>query len=306
MAMTSFSRIGVIAWIRNQEVLETLEKLVAFLTRKGFPVMVERNTATFLKSQSGAWMELDDINADEIDLVIVVGGDGSMLSAIRALAGFDIPLLGVNRGRLGFLTDISPEQLENAIGRVLAGEYQSTARFLLEAQVWRGNIVAAGGKAAHDGVLHPGHSVRMMEFELYVDGQFVYSQHSDGLIMATPTGSTAYALSAGGPILQPHLDAIVLVPMNPHSLSSRPLVIDGSSQIEIRVGTRGVPHPTITCDGQREIGTDPDDVIRVSRMKRPVQLIHPVGHDFYHTCPSKLGWGSRLDSVHHENGSPGS
>lgn len=300
--MTSFSRIGVIAWIRNQEVLETLEKLVAFLTRRGLLVMVERNTATFLKHQASPWMDLDDIHADEIDLVIVVGGDGSMLSAIRALAGFDIPLLGVNRGRLGFLTDISPEQLENAIGRVLAGEYQSTARFLLEAQVWRGNTIAANGKAANDVVLHPGHSVRMMEFELYVDDQFVYSQRSDGLIMATPTGSTAYALSAGGPILQPHLDAIVLVPMNPHSLNSRPLVIDGSSHIEIRVGARGVPHPTITCDGQHEISTDQEDVIRINRMQRPVQLIHPIGHDFYQTCRSKLGWGSRLDSVRHENG----
>lgn len=300
--MSPFRRIGVIARLRNREVVESLDRLVAFLKRDGREVIAERETAELLADRSLAVVDRKTLQPDALDLVIVVGGDGSMLGAIRALAGLDVPLLGLNRGRLGFLTDIPPEEMETGIGRVLAGEYQVSERFLLQAEVWRQGVVVAAGNAANDVVLHPGRSVRMMEFELYVDGQFVYSQHSDGLIVATPTGSTAYALSAGGPILQPQLHAIVLVPLNPHSLNSRPIVIGGDSVIEIRVGVRDELHPAITCDGQYELGTGPDDVIRVRRQHRPVRLIHPVGHNFYQICRTKLGWGSRLDSVRHDDG----
>jgi NAD+ kinase len=300
--MSPFRRIGVVARLRNREVVESLDRLVAFLKRDGREVIAERDTAELLADRSLAVVDRKTLQPDTLDLVIVVGGDGSMLGAIRALAGLDVPLLGLNRGRLGFLTDIPPEEMEAGIGRVLAGEYQLSERFLLQAEVWRQGVVVAAGNAANDVVLHPGRSVRMMEFELYVDGQFVYSQHSDGLIVATPTGSTAYALSAGGPILQPQLHAIVLVPLNPHSLNSRPIVIGGDSVIEIRVGVRDELHPAITCDGQYELGTGPDDVIRVRRQHRPVRLIHPVGHNFYQICRTKLGWGSRLDSVRHDDG----
>ncbi|MCC6295720.1 MAG: NAD(+) kinase [Pseudomonadales bacterium] len=300
--MSPFRRIGVVARLRNREVVESLDRLVAFLKRDGREVIAERDTAELLADRSLAVVDRKTLQPDALDLVIVVGGDGSMLGAIRALAGLDVPLLGLNRGRLGFLTDIPPEEMETGIGRVLAGEYQLSERFLLQAEVWRQGVVVAAGNAANDVVLHPGRSVRMMEFELYVDGQFVYSQHSDGLIVATPTGSTAYALSAGGPILQPQLHAIVLVPLNPHSLNSRPIVIGGDSVIEIRVGVRDELRPAITCDGQYELGTGPDDVIRVRRQHRPVRLIHPVGHNFYQICRTKLGWGSRLDSVRHDDG----
>jgi NAD+ kinase len=300
--MSSFQRIGVVARLRSREVVDSLNRLVAFLRRDGREVVAERETAALLTDTSIEVVDGRTLRPGAVDLVIVVGGDGSMLGAIRALAGLDVPLLGLNRGRLGFLTDIPPAEMETGIGRVLAGEYQLSERFLLEAEVWRRGAVAASGTAANDVVLHPGRSVRMMEFELYVDGQFVYSQHSDGLIVATPTGSTAYALSAGGPILHPQLDAIVLVPMNPHSLNSRPIVLDGDSAIEIRVGIRDELHPAITCDGQYELATEPDDVIRVHKRPRPVRLIHPLDHNFYRICRTKLGWGSRLDSVHHDDG----
>ncbi len=300
--MSPFRRIGVVARLRNREVVESLNRLVAFLKRDGREVVAERDTAELLADPDITIVERETLQPNALDLVIVVGGDGSMLGAIRALAGLDVPLLGLNRGRLGFLTDISPEEMEAGIGRVLAGEYQRSERFLLQAEIWRAGRLVAAGNAANDVVLHPGRSVRMMEFELYVDDQFVYSQHSDGLIVATPTGSTAYALSAGGPILQPQLNAIVLVPMNPHSLNSRPIVIDGNSAIEIRVGVRDEPYPAITCDGQYELTTEPDDIIRVRKQHRPVQLIHPVGHNFYEICRTKLGWGSRLDSVRHDDG----
>lgn len=302
--MAQFQRIGVVARLRHREVVETLDRLVAFLKRDGRTVLAERDTAELLADHSIEVVDRRTLPPDSLDLVIVVGGDGSMLGAARALADLGVPLLGLNRGRLGFLADIPPEEMEQGIGRVLSGDYQLSERFLLAMDVHRNGGVVASGIAANDMVLHPGRSVRMMEFELYVDGQFVYSQHSDGLIISTPTGSTAYALSAGGPIMHPKLDAIVLVPMNPHSLNSRPIVIDGNSLIEIRVGTRNELHPTITCDGQYEIVTEQDDIIRIRKKPRPVRLIHPMGHNFYQVCRSKLGWGSRLDSVRHDDRDP--
>jgi NAD+ kinase len=233
----------------------------------------------------------------EIDLGIVVGGDGSMLSASRKMASLGIPLLGINRGKLGFLTDISPDEIEARVLTVLSGEYKQTRRFMLETSVTRNGKIIGTGTALNDIVLHPGMSVRMMTFELYVDGEFVYSQRSDGLIVATPTGSTAYALSAGGPLLFPELDAMVVVPLNPHTLSSRPIALHGSAQIELKVSTRNELRPLITCDGHNDIVTEPGDVITIQKHAHDILLIHPKDNNFYGVCRSKLGWGSRLGVV---------
>ena len=224
-----------------------------------------------------------------------------MLGAARALADLNVPLLGLNRGRLGFLTDIHPDNMEAGIAQVLAGEFYTTERFLLEMRVERKGEYIDSGLALNDFVVHPGRSVRMMELELYIDGQFVSSSRSDGLIVATPTGSTAYALSAGGPIMTPELNAILLVPMNAHTLASRPIVVSGDSQLEVLVGTRNELHPQVSCDGQTDVITEPGDVIKIQRKEQSLQLIHPVDHDFYATCRNKLGWGKRLDSLRDEN-----
>lgn len=191
------------------------------------------------------------------DLVVVVGGDGSMLGAARALARHKVPVLGINRGSLGFLTDIRPDELEAKVGEVLDGQYIVESRFLLDAQVRRGIDSMGQGDALNDVVLHPGKSTRMIEFELYIDGQFVCSQKADGLIVATPTGSTAYALSAGGPIMHPKLDAIVIVPMYPHMLSSRPIVVDGNSELKIVVSPNMQIYPQVSCDGQNHFTCAP-------------------------------------------------
>ena len=159
-------------------------------------------------------------------------------------------MLGINRGSLGFLTDIRPDELEAKVGEVLDGQYIVESRFLLDAQVRRGIDSMGQGDALNDVVLHPGKSTRMIEFELYIDGQFVCSQKADGLIVATPTGSTAYALSAGGPIMHPKLDAIVIVPMYPHMLSSRPIVVDGNSELKIVVSPNMQIYPQVSCDGR--------------------------------------------------------
>jgi len=296
--MANFQRIGLVTRLHLDQVADTLNHLVRFLSEAGWQPVVEDSAASLLAP--GNYQVADSAAmARSVDLVIVVGGDGSMLSAARDMVDFDIPLLGVNRGRLGFLTDILPHEVEARVSRVLAGEYVVSNRFLLDVEVTRGGDKIAAGLALNDVVLHPGKSVRMMEFELNIDRQFVYSQRSDGLIVSTPTGSTAYALSAGGPILHPNMDALVLVPMNPHTLTSRPVAVPGSSVVEIRVGERNELHPLVTCDGQCDIMIEPGDVIQIRKKAKQLRLVHPVDHNFYGICRSKLGWGSRLDSGEH-------
>jgi NAD+ kinase len=291
--MSHFQRIGLLGSLDVPEVVESLQKLEVFLRAQGRDVVYEEQAAGLVHWSLDKVLPIDQFPG-AIDLGIVVGGDGSMLSACRKMADCGIPLLGINRGRLGFLTDISPEEIEERVWPVLQGEYKQTRRFLLETTVTRNGTEIGTGTAVNDIVMHPGMSVRMMAFELYVDGEFVYSQRSDGLIVSTPTGSTAYALSAGGPLLFPELDAMVVVPLNPHTLSSRPIVLHGGANIEIRVSSRNELHPLITCDGHNDFSTEPGDVIRIKKHANDILLIHPKDNNFYGVCRSKLGWGSRL------------
>mgnify|MGYP003686061051 FL=1 len=291
--MSHFKRIGLLGSLDVAEVKESLQKLESFLVSQGREVIYEEQAAKLVDWTVDKMLPIDEL-AGVIDLGIVVGGDGSMLSACRKMAASGIPLLGINRGRLGFLTDISPDEIEARVMPVLNGEYKQTRRFMLETSVARNGQQIGTGTALNDIVLHPGMSVRMMTFELYVDGEFVYSQRSDGLIVATPTGSTAYALSAGGPLLFPELDAIVVVPLNPHTLSSRPIALHGDAQIELRVSSRNELHPLITCDGHNDFMTEPGDIITIQKHANDIQLIHPKDNNFYGVCRSKLGWGSRL------------
>lgn len=292
--MKPFKHIALIANVELPEVTEPLKRLCRFLEKEGYSVALESKTALLVANNTLPVFDYLDEEL-KLDLVVVVGGDGSMLSVGRSVAELNIPLLGVNRGRLGFLTDIQPDDMENQLIRVLAGDYIVSNRFLLEISLSRKGEKINSGEAINDVVVHPGSSLRMMEFELYIDEQFVYSQRSDGLIVSTPTGSTAYALSGGGPILHPNLDAIVLVPMNPHTLSSRPVVVGGDSSIEIKLGLRN-EHSMVTCDGQNDLIPQPDDVICIEKKMQPLRLIHQADNSFYATCRTKLGWGSRLGS----------
>ncbi|MDG2019071.1 MAG: NAD(+) kinase [Porticoccaceae bacterium] len=291
--MPYFQRIGLLSSIDAHEVKQSIQKLDSFLQAQGREVVYEQQTAQLVD-----WSVKNSLCIAEflkaIDLVIVVGGDGSILSACRKIAASDVPLLGINLGRLGFLTDITPDEIEDRVAPVLAGEFKQTQRFMLNTSISRNGEEIGSGTALNDVVLHPGMSVRMMEFELYVDGEFVYSQRSDGLIVATPTGSTAYALSAGGPLICPELDAMVCVPLNPHTLSSRPIVLHGDSKIEIRVNSKNELHPSVTCDGQDDLITEPGDTIRIKKHQHAISLIHPKDNNFYKVSRSKLGWGSRL------------
>ena len=291
--MDQFRNIGLIGRMGSARVIETLRKLRTFLINEGYYLIIEENIGALIP---GHGLQVSSVKSmgEMCDLVIVVGGDGSLLGAARALAKSNIPLLGVNRGRLGFLTDISPDELETKIKEVLSGKYLQERRFLLDVIVKRNGEPIGSGSALNDIVLHPGKSTRMIGFDLFIEGQFVYSQRSDGLIVSTPTGSTAYSLSAGGPLLHPKLDAISLVPMFPHTLSSRPIVVNGTSEIKIVIGEGNEIYPQVSCDGQHDIPVAPGDVVNITKKPHKILLIHPTTHNFYETCREKLGWANSL------------
>ena len=295
MTDKAFKRVAIQAQLGHEEIKNTLKELIAFVHGCGIEVLLDERNAQLLGNSEATTVDFQTL-AETADLVIIVGGDGTMLGSSRDFADYDVPLLGVNRGRLGFLTDILPDDITNRVGRVLAGEYSETRRFLLELNTTRNGKSIGTGTALNDVVLHPGKSIRMMEFELYIDKQFVYSQRSDGLIVSTPTGSTAYALSAGGPIMHPNLNALVLVPMNAHTLTSRPIAIPSDCSVDILVGARNEVHPLVTCDGQHDISTQPGDIISICRHPNQIRMLHPAEHNFYEICRTKLGWGSRLDN----------
>lgn len=286
-----FERIGILGRVDNPKVVSTLILLGNFLLKKGKQVFVDTAIASAIGSLKSRVEVCEQKELCQfVDLLIVVGGDGSLLSAGRLAANYGTPLLGVNRGRLGFLTDVNPQELESTLESMMAGNYVVDQRFLLEAKV--GDEFT--GLALNDVVLNSGRAVSMIEFELYIDGQFVYSQLSDGLIISTPTGSTAYALSGGGPIMYPTLDAIVLVPMCPHTLSSRPIVIDGNSKIHIVPSSNSSVTPQIACDGQEYILLKQGSELHIQKSNHRLRLLHPTHHEFYEACRSKLGWGSKL------------
>lgn len=289
--MSQFKNIGLIGRLGSEAAFYSLQRLILFLQKQGLNVFLDKDTAASAPVTKLPQLDRSEL-AQRSDLVIVVGGDGSLLSSARAMCETGVPLLGINRGRLGFLTDISPEEIERKVGAVLAGKFLTESRFLLDCSVFRGHQLMSTGSALNDVVLHPGEYIRMIDFELYIDGEFVYRQRSDGLIISTPTGSTAYALSVGGPIMHPQLDAVVVVPLNPHTLSSRPIVVHGDSEIKVVVGHQRDIRPHVTCDGQTHQVTTADDEIIVRKKAERLCLIHPEDHDFYHVCRSKLGWAS--------------
>jgi NAD+ kinase len=294
MQTKPFNTIGIVGRPdTNAQITDTLKLLIDYLNARKLNIIIEQYTADVLVEHALPICSPHELG-ELCDLVIVIGGDGSMLTAARALAKHQVPVVGINRGGLGFLTDIPPDQIEQKLDGVFAGEYTTESRFLLTATVQRSEGSDNCGQALNDVVLSTGQLSRMIEFELYINDQFVYSQRSNGLIVSTPTGSTAYALSGGGPIMHPDLDAIVLVPMFPHTLTARPIVVDGNSKIMIIPGTLHDASPQISCDSHTNFITAPNDKILIEKMSSTLTLIHPLQHDFYQACRSKLGWGSRL------------
>jgi NAD+ kinase len=289
---TAFQTIGIIGRVKNPGVKETLKALSHYLTELPKKVLIETETAEALNDPTIQTISREQIGK-ECDLLIVVGGDGSLLHATHAIIDHAVPVIGINRGSLGFLTDIHPTQLEK-IKAILDGKYTLEKRFLLSASIQLNDELLGEDSALNEVALLPDAIPHMIEFEIYIDEQFVCSQNSDGLIIATPTGSTAYALSGGGPILHPQLDAIVLVPMFPHSLNNRPIVIAGDCQIDIIISPNNTTLPRLSCDGRTHIGAPAGSHISIHKKTHPLHLIHPLDYNYYETLRSKLHWGKKL------------
>ena len=284
-----FNTIGVITKPQAESARQTLQSLFAFLVNKNCNVIVDEHIPDTINNCNFKKASREDIGK-QCDLAIVVGGDGTILNAVRSLAHAQVPLLGINVGRLGFLADISPDELEVSLDAILNGAYREEQRFLLEMQVLRDNKLIFECAAFNDVVVHIRDVARMIEFETRINDEFVNHQRADGIVVSTPTGSTAYALSAGGPILHATLDAITLVPISPHTLSSRPLVVNADSQIKILICNTKDGIAQATCDGHLSTDVHVGDHIKVKRKADKITLLHPKQHNYFEILRAKLHW----------------
>ncbi|MEZ0232882.1 MAG: NAD kinase [Methylophilaceae bacterium] len=285
---SAFQTVALIGKYMNPEMREQVLALARYLLDRHVGVFIEEKTAKQSEITGYTTLHINAIGA-YADLAVVLGGDGTMLTAARALVDYKIPLVGVNRGRFGFLTDLSSESMLDAMERILAGEFNIEQRMLLTASIIRNGEVISQGLAMNDVVVNKSGLSRLIELEINIDGQFVHRQRSDGLILATPTGTTAYALSAGGPILHPTLDAIALVPIAPHTLSNRPIAINSASKVEITLVH--AEDAGVHFDGQLNMSIQQGDKVLVERAEKTVSLLHPLGHSHYDMLREKLHWG---------------
>jgi NAD+ kinase len=268
---------------------EAMRLLAQHLLARGHAVRAVADEALLLQD-AGVSTVLEPDLALDADLIVAVGGDGTMLHAARMAAMADVPVLGVNRGRLGFLADVGPEQMLQSVDDALAGRCHAERRMLLAAHILADGV-GIDALALNDVVVAKRETGRMVDVRTWVNGAYVNTHVGDGLIVATPTGSTAYALSCGGPIVHPSLDAVVLVPVCPHTLSDRPIVVPAGSVVEIELADRFESRAQVVCDGIVLCDLDPGARLRVERAKVSATLLHPPGHDYYRILRSKLHWG---------------
>jgi NAD+ kinase len=268
----AFSKIAILGRREDPRVAEPFDLLVGHLTGAGADIVAE-----------------DDIAS--ADLVIAIGGDGTMLYAGSRVWDHDVPLLGINRGRLGFLADVTPDEMLSSVDHVLNGEYSIEPRLLLEGRLQMASGEVISKTAFNDVVLQRNDTGRMVDFETSVAGQFVNTHAGDGLIVASPTGSTAYALSCGGPIVEPQLDALVVVPICPHTLTDRPIVIAANQAVSIRLLEREDAGASVSIDGHSIGQLTAKDTLTIAASEKRIRLVHPPGYDFYGILRSKLLWG---------------
>ncbi len=284
---STFKTIAITGKNNSPDIAVLILNLAKHLTRLKFDVVLDHLTSSQLTGHAYRVLTFQEIG-EEVDLVIAMGGDGTMLNVARLLVSYDVPLIGVNQGRLGFLTDLSVDTMLETIGDILNGQYMTERRMLLCADVERNGSNIFSSLAFNDVVLHRGISNGMIEFEVRIDDEYVYTLRSDGLILSTPTGSTAYALSSGGPILHPGLDLIELVPICPHTLSNRPIVVAPDVSIEITM--RCVQDVHVNCDSHTSFDLKQTDKIIVQRFPKAVTLLHSTQHSYYRMLREKLGW----------------
>ena len=286
--------IALVGKYNSPEIAESLSRLAQYLHERGVSVFIERETAGHIGKlvDLARWVTcgFNDIGA-HADVAIVLGGDGTMLNAARRLARYCVPLVGVNQGRLGFMTDIARDDMLTCMDDLLDGNFQPESRMLLAAEVLRGGREIASNLALNDVVIDKGAIGRLIEFELFIDGEFIFNLRSDGLIVSTPTGSTAYALSAGGPILHPTLTGIALVPLYPHALTYRPVTVNDTVEIELRI--THADDPRVHFDGQVTQDLQVGDSVRIHRSDHAISFLHPPGYSYFTMLRQKLQWSER-------------
>jgi NAD+ kinase len=286
--MTSeFRRIALLGRHTDARVAEPMRALAQHLTNAGYDVAA----ADTLGLELDARRLPEESLCDQADLAIAIGGDGTILYASRLARESGTPILGVNRGRLGFLADITPNEMIDSVDQVLSGNYLRDTRMLLDARLESGSGESASAFGLNDVVVQRASKGGMVDFSTHVAGQYVNTHSGDGLIVATPTGSTAYALSCGGPILEPHIEAVALVPICPHTLTDRPIVIPASQAIDIQLLERDGTRAEVTVDGTHLGTLRPGDALSVAASGKHITMLHPPGHDFYGILRSKLFWG---------------
>jgi NAD+ kinase len=286
---SAFRTIALIGKYQSREIAESLRALAGFLTDRGVEVLLEEATAAAVGANGYAVAAYETIGA-RAELAVIIGGDGTMLNAARSLARFQVPLVGINQGRLGFMTDIALGAMKDSIADLLEGKFSREQRFLLNAEVLRDGESAFQTLALNDVVVNKGEIGRMIELDVKVDGELIHVLRADGLIVSTPTGSTAYALSANGPILHPSVPGIAIVPLCPHALSNRPITVSDSCTIDIALLP---PHDArVHFDGQTRFDARAGDVVRLARSSHNLTLLHPPGYSYFAMLREKLHWSS--------------
>jgi|TARA_B110000971_G_scaffold22968_1_gene20769 NAD+ kinase len=263
-----------------------LIQLIEHLSKKNVELIIEEKTQKQINLDKFKSLSLKDIGP-QVDVAIIVGGDGTMLGVARSLVDSQIPLIGVNRGRFGFLADLNINSMFTNIDMILDGDFIRDDRMLIDTRIIRSEKVIYESLSLNDVVIKSG--LKLIELEVVIDGRFVHTQRSDGIIVSTPTGTTAYALSAGGPILHPNLDAISIVPISPHTLSNRPIAVSGNSEIEIKIIDMDEAYASI--DGQIKFPLDLRDRIEINKAKQCISILHPNNYCYFEMLRNKLNWG---------------
>ncbi len=282
--------IGILGKPSDPSISQTLHFVCAFLINKNYCVFIDKTSQKFIENLPVVACELSEL-AQFCDIVIALGGDGTFLAAARAVVNHNVPILGINLGRLGFLVDISPSDLPEQLHVILQGNFFEEKRYLLRATIVRENQIIHEEMAVNEVAIHRWITPSMIEIMTKIDGVFLNTQRSDGLIIATPTGSTAYSLSAGGPILTPSLNALLLVPLNPFTLSNRPIVVQDSAEIEISFCQHKQINALVTCDHTEIPDVLISDKILIKKVPEPITILHPSDYDFFKILRNKLNWG---------------
>ncbi len=283
-------KIGIVAKLHHDVALSALRELCVWLEARGKEIYLDATTAKLVDRES-EYLKSDIPKL--ADLIVVLGGDGTLLSAARLMVDFEVPLLGVNLGSLGFLTEVPSNEMLSTLEKVFAGDITLEQRLLLKTDVKRNGEMVASSYCLNDVVVSKGTLARMIRLHIYVDGQFMTGLRADGLIVATPTGSTAYCLSAGGPIVYPESDVIVLTPISPHVLTNRPVILPFQKKIEIHLVSEE-DASMVTFDGQVGFSLRHEDVIEVQAAEKRLNLIVSPQRNYYDVLRAKLKWGGEL------------